>query len=46
MVEFHVVDLVRSLRLESLEDDGVLLLGDLHAEVVKDGAESSESNEA
>ena len=36
VVELHVVDLVGSSSLETLQDDGELLLRHLHAEVVKD----------
>ena len=36
VVELHVVDLVGSSGLETLQDDGELLLRHLHAEVVKD----------
>ena len=46
VIELNIVDLVSGLGLESLQDDGLLLLGNLHAEVVEDGTESSESDEA
>ena len=46
MIELHIIDLVGGLRLEALLDDGVLLVGQLHAEVVEDGAEASEVDEA
>jgi len=36
VVEFHIVDLVGSSGLEALQDDGELLFGHLHAEVVED----------
>ena len=46
MVKLNIVDFVGSSSLGSLLDDGVFLLGKLHLEVVKDGAESGEGNEA
>ncbi len=46
MVKLHVVDLISSLGLEALLNDGVLLVGDSHFKVVKDGAEAREGNEA
>ena len=46
VVELDVVDFVGCLRLESLQDDGILLIGDLHAEVVEDRFETSEGNES
>ena len=36
VVELHVVDLVGSSGLETLQDDCELLFGHLHAEVVED----------
>lgn len=45
-VELHVVDLIGSLSLESLQNDSILLVSHLHAEVVKDGLESGESNKS
>ena len=44
-VKFNIVDLIGSLSLESLQNYGVLFLGDAELEVVKDGTESSEVNE-
>ena len=46
VVELDVVDLVGGLRLESLQNDGILLVGDLHAEVVEDRFETRECNKA
>ena len=46
VIELNIVDFVGSSSLESLLDDTVLLLGELHLEVVKDGAESGEGNKA
>ena len=46
VVELHVVDLVGGLGLEALLNDGVLLVGHLHFEVVEDGAEAGEGDEA
>ena len=45
MIELNVVDLVVSLGLESLEDNGVLLLADLQLHGVEDGSEPGVSNE-
>ena len=44
-VKFNIVDFIGSLSLESLQNYGVLFLGDAELEVVKDGTESSEVNE-
>lgn len=46
MVELDVVDLICCLGLEPSQNDVVLLLGYLHAEVVEDGAEAGEGDEA
>ena len=46
VVELGVVDFVGCLRLESLQDDGILIIGDLHAEVVEDRFEACEGNES
>ena len=46
MIKLNVVDLVGGFGLEAFQNDAVLLLGDLHAEVVEDGAETREGNEA
>lgn len=46
VIELYIVDFIGSLCLEPLQDDGVLLVGDLHAEVVEDGSESGEGDEA
>lgn len=46
MVKLDVVDLIRCLSLEAPLNDVELLLRHLHAEVVEDGAEASERNEA
>ena len=46
VVELDVVDLIGCLGHESLEDDCVLFLAHGHPEVVEDGAEASERNEA
>ena len=46
VVKFDIVDFVGSLRLESLQNDGILLIGDLHAEVVEDRFETCEGNES
>ena len=46
MIELDIVDLVCGLGLEPLQNDRVFLLGNLHAEVVKDGAETGEGDEA
>ena len=45
-VELHVVDFVSSLSLESLQNDAILLVSHLHAEVVKDGLEAGESDKS
>lgn len=45
VVKLDVIDLVGSLGHESLLNDVELLLANLHAEVVKDGAETSECDE-
>ena len=36
VIELDIVDFVGSLCLESLQNDGILLIGNLHAEVVED----------
>lgn len=46
VVKFDIVDFVGSLCLESLQNDAVLLVGDLHAEVVEDRFEACEGNES
>ena len=46
VIELNIVDFVGSSSLESLLDDTVLLLRELHLEVVKDGAEPGEGNKA
>lgn len=46
VVELDVIDLVGSLGLEALEDDGIFLICDHHAEIVKDRSEASEGNES
>ncbi len=46
VVEFNIIDLVGGLSLESLGDDVQLLLAHLQAEIVEDGAEASEVDEA
>ena len=46
MVKLHIIDLIGSLRLEALLNDIQLLLSHLHTEVVEDGAESGEGDEA
>ena len=46
VVKFDIVDFVGSLCLESLQNDGILLIGDLHAEVVEDRFETCEGNES
>lgn len=45
VVELDIIDLVRGLRLETLLNDQQFLLGDLHAEVVEDGAEAGAGDE-
>ena len=46
VVELHIIDLVGCLCLEALLNNRQLLLAHLHFEVVKDGAEASEGDEA
>ena len=46
VVKLDIVDFVGSLRLEPLQDDAKLLIGDLHAEVVEDRFETCEGNES
>ena len=46
VVELNVIDFVCSLCLESLLNNCKLLLAHLHFEIVKDGSETSESNES
>jgi len=46
MVEFHVVDLISSLSLESLVNKGELLLGAQKLNIVEDGAETGHGDEA
>ena len=46
MVKLNVVDFVSSFSLESLLNNGVLLIWYLHPEVVKDGLEACEGDEA
>ena len=45
-VEFDIVDLIGSTSLESLQNYGVLLVRNLHLEVVEDGAEPCEVHKA
>jgi hypothetical protein len=46
VVKFDIVDFVGSLCLESLQNDGILCISDLHAEVVEDRFETREGNES
>ena len=46
MVKLNIVDFVGSFSLESLLNDGVLRICNLHPEVVKDGLEACEGDEA
>ena len=45
-VELHVIDFVGSFGLESLLNDGILLICYLHPEIVKDGLEACKGDEA
>ena len=46
MVKLNIVDFVGSFGLEPLLNDGVLLICYLHPEVVEDGLEACEGDEA
>ena len=46
IVKLNIVDFVGSFSLESLLNDGVLRICNLHPEVVKDGLEACEGDEA
>ena len=46
VVKFDVVDLVGSLGLEAFHNDGVFLFAQLHSEVVENGSETGEGDEA
>ena len=46
VVELDVVDFVGGFSLESLQNDGILLIRDLHTEVVEDRFETGEGNKS
>ena len=46
MIELDVIDLIGSLGGETFLDNGVLFFRDLHLEVVEDGPEATEVDEA
>jgi hypothetical protein len=46
MVKLHIIDLIGSLRLESLLNDVQFFLGHLHAEIVENGTEAGECDKS
>lgn len=46
VIKLYVIDFIGCLGLESLQDDGELLFAHLHSEVVENGSETGEGNEA
>ena len=46
VVKLYVVDFVGGLGLESLQNDGVLFVANLHSEVVENRLETGEGDEA